>query len=516
MKKYLSRLATVAIFLIVPNIALAGVPSTNIGTDISTNNLTAVGTVTGGTLTDGTASITSGVLSGLTTALTVAQGGTGTATALTPGSVVFAGAGGTYSQDNAKLFWDEADGRLGVGTNALTTSPAGILTIYNVHGTGTPTQQLTNDNGQDVFHVQSKGRAVLNGYDNYSGAGPALTVNQYGSDAGTGLTVEQHGLGAGSDAALKVIQDNPSKPSLDVSGGTVFLNTNSNNGVFMLTGTSNGTADIGNINASVVINSATWDVTGGGDFTGVNSLGLGSGTNATTLTSTATAARAISFPNASGTVLLANGDGSGLTGVLSSSLTDDTTNALNIHEGTNHYININTTNGGEDMTFGNATTNPAYDFLGSGAMAVSGLLNANQGFQTNGGVVNINVGDSHAVNIATGGATGPVNIATNGSTSPVTIGGDTNTVAVNTPNWKVNTTGDFQGINSMTMAGVLDLNHNDISNVHTITGGTIQANTNFSANGAPGISATINVDDNTGTPCTITVSEGIITATTCP
>ena len=36
----------------------------------------------------------------------VAYGGTGTATAFTAGSVVFAGASGVYSQDNANLFWD--------------------------------------------------------------------------------------------------------------------------------------------------------------------------------------------------------------------------------------------------------------------------------------------------------------------------------------------------------------------------------------------------------------------------
>lgn len=59
-------------------------------------------------------------LSSLTlgSALPVASGGTGTTTALTTGSVVFAGASGVYSQDNANLFWDNANDRLGIGTNA--------------------------------------------------------------------------------------------------------------------------------------------------------------------------------------------------------------------------------------------------------------------------------------------------------------------------------------------------------------------------------------------------------------
>lgn len=46
----------------------------------------------------------------------VAYGGTGTATAFTAGSVVFAGASGVYSQDNANLFWDNSNDRLGIGT----------------------------------------------------------------------------------------------------------------------------------------------------------------------------------------------------------------------------------------------------------------------------------------------------------------------------------------------------------------------------------------------------------------
>jgi hypothetical protein len=54
----------------------------------------------------------------MTGALPVANGGTGTSTALTSGSVVFAGASGVYSQDNANLFWDDTNNRLGIGTTA--------------------------------------------------------------------------------------------------------------------------------------------------------------------------------------------------------------------------------------------------------------------------------------------------------------------------------------------------------------------------------------------------------------
>lgn len=49
------------------------------------------------------------------TALAVGNGGTGTATAFTAGSVVYAGASGVYSQDNANFFWDSTNHRLGIG-----------------------------------------------------------------------------------------------------------------------------------------------------------------------------------------------------------------------------------------------------------------------------------------------------------------------------------------------------------------------------------------------------------------
>lgn len=62
---------------------------------------------------------------GLTThvsgTLGVGNGGTGTATSFTTGSVVFAGSSGVYTQDNANFFWDDSNNRLGIGVNSLTS-----------------------------------------------------------------------------------------------------------------------------------------------------------------------------------------------------------------------------------------------------------------------------------------------------------------------------------------------------------------------------------------------------------
>jgi hypothetical protein len=48
----------------------------------------------------------------------VTNGGTGTNTQFTAGSIVFAGPSGVYSQDQFNLFWDDSNNRLGLLTNA--------------------------------------------------------------------------------------------------------------------------------------------------------------------------------------------------------------------------------------------------------------------------------------------------------------------------------------------------------------------------------------------------------------
>jgi len=73
---------------------------------------------------------------GLTThvsgTLPFANGGTGTATAFTAGSVVFAGASGVYSQNNANFFWDNTNIRLGLNNSA----PTATLEIGTAASTG--------------------------------------------------------------------------------------------------------------------------------------------------------------------------------------------------------------------------------------------------------------------------------------------------------------------------------------------------------------------------------------------
>ena len=116
--------ANVATFLATPssaNLAAAVTDETGSGALVFATSPTlatpVLGTPSSGTLTSCTGlPLTTGV----TGTLPVANGGTGTATAFTTGSVVFAGASGVYSQDNTNFFWDDTNNRLGIGTASPT------------------------------------------------------------------------------------------------------------------------------------------------------------------------------------------------------------------------------------------------------------------------------------------------------------------------------------------------------------------------------------------------------------
>lgn len=79
-------------------------------------------------------------------------------------------------------------------------------------------------------------------------------------------------------------------------------------------------------------------------------------------------------------------------GTYTFNLTDNTADALDIQEGSNNYININTTNASENISFGNATTNPSFSFLGSGTVTIAGDLVVN-GTNTSVNVTNLDVDD---------------------------------------------------------------------------------------------------------------------------
>jgi len=103
-----------------------------------------------------------------TTPLPVTSGGSGTATAFTAGSVVFAGASGLYSQDNANLFWDDTNNRLGIGTatpsvseHIYTAQNATNVELIRLQNNGTGTNVGTTI----AFWTTAELARLQNGYD---------------------------------------------------------------------------------------------------------------------------------------------------------------------------------------------------------------------------------------------------------------------------------------------------------------------------------------------------------------
>jgi hypothetical protein len=98
---------------------------------VGTNPLTLTG-VQSGAATDSILTING---SGTVRKMTMANL-TGGGSSLTTGSIPFIGAAGTLAQNNASLFWDSTDSRLGVGTN----TPAADLTLFQSAGVAGPSR----------------------------------------------------------------------------------------------------------------------------------------------------------------------------------------------------------------------------------------------------------------------------------------------------------------------------------------------------------------------------------------
>jgi hypothetical protein len=136
--------------------------------------------------------------------LGVANGGTGTATAFTAGSVVFAGASGVYSQDNANFFWDDTNNRLGIGTATptapLTVSGSSVMSRFQT-GSATDGRIEFAYNTTDIGYLNMASSSLL---DLTARSGVALVLGAGGSERMRITAGGNIGIGSNNPATWRI------------------------------------------------------------------------------------------------------------------------------------------------------------------------------------------------------------------------------------------------------------------------------------------------------------------------
>lgn len=204
----------------------------------------------------------------VTGTLGVGNGGTGTSTTFTQGSVIFAGASGVYSQDNAGFFYDATNDRIGVGLasptykfhmkSSITTSgqPADLGGLIFTTSQGTPRIGGFFLGGGDDFvagtvsnhpvayainsliqmFMKTDGYTWI-GRNQLAGAGvPPTATLHVGDTTGTGNTTIKLQAGPSQSSSLLTLitNDTAVQISMDHTANTVFNEQGNSSGNFRI------------------------------------------------------------------------------------------------------------------------------------------------------------------------------------------------------------------------------------------------------------------------------------------
>ena len=240
---------------------------------------------------------------------------------------------------------------------------------------------------------------------------------------------------------------------------------------------------------------------------GTGAINIGTSIAKTITVGNTTGATALVLQSGTGDLTLSSTDD------LIATIADNGTDSLDIQEGTNNYININTTNSSENISFGNATTNPSFSYLGTGTVTVAGDVAVNGGDLTssqttfnllNATVTTLNIGGAvTTLNLVTGNTAATLNIGTGtgGNTINIGTGAAANTITIGS------TTG-ASAISLKVGTGGVKIGDGGTSNYATFDS---NGSLTFSGNARPYSEVTLMADDAAvpgSNGCTLTTNSG--------
>ncbi len=208
------------------------------------------------------------------TTLPTGQGGTGTSTTFTVGSVVFADSSGNYSQDNTNFNWDATNHRLNLGghlsTAALGIASSGTQVALDIASTGSNTAlNLQNQGAQFVAQFTNSTNSATQGAA-FGGAFSrgttgAKTAVQAGDQVATwsGQSYNGASFGPGYNAALAIVATE--NQTATHNGGELVIATTPNGSLAPVSALIMGPSQLMQLpaytTAGVLVNDASGNIT---------------------------------------------------------------------------------------------------------------------------------------------------------------------------------------------------------------------------------------------------------------